>query len=136
MHTWPVVMNVAPLIFANAASSRTASSSTIAGSLPPSSSVTLVRLAAAIAMIRLPPPTQPVKQTCLTRGSPTTTGPTTSSAPVTTFSTPGGSFGTRCRSVSTDDSGVVGGGFTITVLPAISAAGRHAARIASGQLNG
>ena len=43
---------------------------------------------------------------------------------------------TRCRSVCTDDSGVVGGGFTITVLPAISATGRLAARIASGQLNG
>ena len=136
MQTWPVVMNVAPLIFANAASSSVASSSTIAGSLPPSSSVTFVRLGAAIDMIRLPPPTLPVKQTCLTRGSPTTIGPTTSSAPVTTLSTPGGSLGTRCRSVRTDDSGVVGGGFTITALPAISAAGSDAARMASGQLNG
>ena len=58
------------------------------------------------------------------------------SAPVTTLSTPGGSARTRCLSVCTDDSGVVGGGFTITVLPDISAAGRDAARIASGQLNG
>ena len=32
--------------------------------------------------------------------------------------------------------GAVGGGLTITVLPAISAYGRLAARIASGQLNG
>lgn len=108
----------------------------IAGSLPPSSSVTLARLAAAIVMIRRPPPTLPVKQTCLTRGSPTTTGPRISSAPVTTFSTPGGRARTRCRSVSANDSGAVGGGFTITVLPAISAYGRLAARIASGQLNG
>ncbi len=136
MHTWPVVMNVAPLIFANASASSTASSSTTAGSLPPSSSVTLVTFAAAIVMIRLPPPTEPVKTTCLIRGSPTTTGPSTASAPVTTFSTPGGSARTRCASVLTDDSGVVGGGFTITVLPAISAYGRDAARMASGQLNG
>src|ERR1700742_14482 len=136
MHTWPVVMNVAPLIFANAASSRTASCSTSAGSLPPSSRVTLVTFAAAIVMIRLAPPTGPGEETCLTRGSPTTTGPTTSSAPVTTLSTPGGSALTRCLSVCTDDSGVVGGGFTITVLPDMSAAGRDAARIASGQLNG
>ena len=35
-----------------------------------------------------------------------------------------------------DDIGVVGGGFTTTVLPAISAYGRDAARMASGQLNG
>src|ERR1700722_17300965 len=116
MHTWPVVMKVAPLIFANASASRTASDSTTAGSLPPSSRVTLVTLAAAIVMIRLPP--------------------TTASAPVTTLSTPGGSARTRCARVLTDDSGVVGGGFTITVLPAISAYGRDAARIASGQLNG
>src|SRR5487761_1018713 len=136
MHTWPAVMNVAPLILANASASRTASFSTTAGSLPPSSSVTLVTFAAAIVMIRLPPPTEPVKQTCLTRGSPTTIGPTTSSAPVTTLSTPGGNARTRCLSVCTDDSGVVGGGFTITVLPDISAAGRDAARMASGQLNG
>src|SRR6202161_2676592 len=136
MHTCPVVMNVAPLIFANVASSSTASCSTSAGSLPPSSSVTLVTFAAAIVMMRLPPPTEPVKQTCRIRGSPMTIGPTTSSAPVTTLSTPGGSAFTRCLSVCTDDSGVVGGGFTITVLPDISAAGRDAARIASGQLNG
>ena len=136
MHTCPVVMNVAPLIFANAASSSTASESTRAGSLPPSSRVTLVTFAAAICMIRLPPPTEPVKQTWRMRGSPTTTGPTTESSPVTTLSTPGGKARTRCLSVCTDDSGVVGGGFTITVLPDISAAGRDAARIASGQLNG
>src|ERR1700760_4190509 len=136
MHTWPVVMNVAPLILANVASSRTASASTRAGSLPPGSRVTLVTLAAAIVMIRLPPPTEPVKHTCRIRGSPTTTGPTTSSAPVTTLSTPGGSALITCLSVCTEDSGGVGGGFTITVLPDISAAGRDAARIASGQLNG
>ena len=96
----------------------------------------MVTLAAAIVMIRLPPPTEPVNTTCLILGSPTTTGPTTASAPVTTFSTPGGSARTRCARVRTDDSGVVGGGFTITVLPAISAYGRDAARMASGQLNG
>ena len=40
------------------------------------------------------------------------------------------------RSVRTTDIGVVGGGFTTTVLPAMSAYGRLAPRIASGQLNG
>ena len=87
-------------------------------------------------MIRLPPGTLPVKQTCRMRGSPTTIGPSTSSAPVTTFSTPAGSARVRWRNVRTADSGVVGGGLTITVLPAISAYGRLAARIASGQLKG
>ena len=59
-----------------------------------------------------------------------------SSLPVTTFSTPGGSFSaTRCttRVVA---SGADGGGLTITVLPASSAWGSEAPRIAIGQLNG
>ena len=40
------------------------------------------------------------------------------------------------RNVRTTDIGVVGGGLTTTVLPAMSAYGRLAPRIASGQLNG
>ena len=136
MHTWPVVMYVAIAIRAISASSKAASSSTIAGSLPPSSSVTRVRLAAAICMMALPPPTLPVKHTCFTRGSPITTGPITASAPVTTLRTPGGSARAMWRNVRTTDIGVVGGGLTTTVLPAMRAYGRLAPRIARGQLNG
>ncbi len=69
-------------------------------------------------MIRLPPAVEPVKTTCLMRGSPTRIGPSTASCPVTTLSTPGGSLAAIWRSVITEESGVVGGGLTITVLPA------------------
>ena len=122
MQTWPVVMNVAMAIRANLRLvERCVCRARSAGSLPPSSSVTLVRLAAAICMIASPPPTLPVKQTCFTRGSPITTGPTTASAPVTTFRTPGGSARAMWRNVRTTEIGVVGGGLTTTVLPAMSA---------------
>ncbi len=87
-------------------------------------------------MIRLPPPGLPVKQTFLTRSSWISAAPISASWPVTTLRTPGGSSRATCSTVRTTDSGVVGGGFTTTVLPARSACGREAARIASGQLNG
>src|SRR3712207_9254272 len=86
-------------------------------------------------MIFLPPLTLPVKQTFATSGS--AIRPAISlSRPVTTLSTPGGSFSaTRCtrRVVA---SGVDGGGLTMAVLAASSAGGRDAARIAIGPMKG
>ena len=104
--------------------------------MPPSSSSTRVRLSAHIAMIRLPAPTLPVKPTLRTRGSWMRTGPSVASCPETTLSTPGGSSAAISATVRTNDSGVVGGALTTTVLPATSACGSEAARMASGQLNG
>src|SRR3954454_18944545 len=136
MHTWPVARNAPTYSLPIVPSSITESSSTSAGSLPPSSSSTRVRLSAHIAMIRLPAPTLPVKPTLRTRGSWTTTGPSTASCPETTLSTPGGSSAAISSTVRPNDSGVVGGALTTTVLPATSACGSEAARIANGQLNG
>jgi hypothetical protein len=113
----------------------TASSVTIAASLPPSSRVTRVSVLEAISIIRLPPLTLPVKHTLATSAS-WIRPAMASSRPVTTFSTPGGSFSaTRCttRVVA---SGAEGGGLTMAVLPASRACGRAAPRIAIGQLNG
>ena len=59
-----------------------------------------------------------------------------SSLPVTTLSTPAGSFSAMRCTTRVRASGVVGGGLTIAVLPASSACGRAAPRIAIGQLNG
>src|SRR3954465_13420344 len=87
-------------------------------------------------MIRLPAPTLPVKPTLRTRGSWISTGPSTASCPETTLSTPGGSSAAISSTAGTNDSGVVGGASTPTVLPATSAWGSEAARIANGQLNG
>jgi hypothetical protein len=86
-------------------------------------------------MIRLPPFTLPVKQTFATSGF-WIRPAMFSSRPLITLSTPGGSFSaTRCTSRAIA-SGVVGGTFTIAVLPASSACGSEAPRIAIGQLNG
>ena len=58
------------------------------------------------------------------------------SGPVTTFSTPGGSFSAMRCTTRAVASGAVSGGFTITVLPASSACGSAAPRMAMGQLKG
>jgi hypothetical protein len=136
MQICPVESKVPEYSRPNASSSRTASASTSAGSLPPSSNATRVSDSLAIAMIRLPPPGLPVKQTFFTRSSWMSAGPTSASVPVTTLSTPGGSSAATCCTVRTVASGQLGGGFTTTVLPASRAWGSEAARIASGQLNG
>ena len=86
-------------------------------------------------MIRLPPFTDPVKQTFATSVfwmSPVMF----SSLPVTTLSTPGGSFSATRWMTRVVASGAEGGGLTIAVLPASSAWGSDAPRIAIGQLNG
>ena len=59
-----------------------------------------------------------------------------SSLPVTTLSTPGGSFSATRWMTRVVASGAEGGGLTIAVLPASSACGSEAPRIAIGQLNG
>ena len=86
-------------------------------------------------MIRLPPLTLPVKQTLATSGL-SIRAAMSASRPVTTLSTPGGSFSAIRCTTRVVASGAVGGGFTIAVLPASSACGSAAARIAIGQLNG
>jgi hypothetical protein len=74
----------------------------------------------AIFIIVRPAAVLPVKTSLRTRSS-VIRGATSSLLPVTTFSTPAGSAEDRCCRVRTTDSGVVGGGLTITVLPATSA---------------
>src|SRR5699024_4848496 len=115
----------------NSASSRISTAS-----LPPNSSNTPVKASAAMLMILLPPFIEPVKHTLATSSFATSAAPISASSPVTTFSTPAGRcFAIRCtaRVVA---SGAEGGGLTTTVLPAISAYGSEAPRMATGQLNG
>ncbi len=86
-------------------------------------------------MMRLPPPTEPVKQTLAT--SVFWMRPAMfSSAPVTTLSTPGGSFSAMRCTTRAVARGAEGGGLTIAVFPASRAWGRAAPRIAIGQLKG
>ncbi|MNC68555.1 hypothetical protein D3C75_1191640 [compost metagenome] len=66
LQTWPVLIT-REATMAFTARSRSASASTIAGALPPSSRLSLVMFGAAAAMIRAPVATLPVK---LTRSTP------------------------------------------------------------------
>ncbi|MPM66562.1 hypothetical protein SDC9_113472 [bioreactor metagenome] len=68
LQTWPVLITREALIEATARS-RSASSRTMAGALPPSSRFTLVTFLLAAAMIADPTGTEPVKLTISTRGS-------------------------------------------------------------------
>ena len=69
LQTWPVLM-MRDWVIALAARSRSASLSTIAGALPPSSRLTSVRFGAAARMIAMPVGTLPVKQTMIDAGMP------------------------------------------------------------------
>ena len=86
-------------------------------------------------MILLPPPTEPVKQT-FAMSVFRISADMLASLPVTTLSTPGGSFSAIRCTTRVVASGADNGGLTIAVLPASSACGSDAPRIAIGQLKG
>ena len=87
-------------------------------------------------MIRFPPPTLPVKHDLAHARVADEHRPQHGVVAGDDVDTPGGSSAAISATVRTNDSGVVGGALTTTVLPATSACGSDAARIASGQLNG
>ena len=87
-HTWPLFLN-APAKMAEATTAGSASSSTIAGSLPPSSSVTRLRSGAADWATFLPVSTEPVKLILRGTGCVVIHAPS-SSPPLTMLTTPGG----------------------------------------------
>jgi len=131
MHTWPVVMNVAPLILANAAlvehgvaqHERRVVAAQLEGHVGDVSR-------RAIVMIRLPPPTEAgeadVPGSAGRRRRP---GRPQSSAPVTTLSTAGRQRPHHVlERLHRRQRAWWAGGFTITVLPDMSAAGRDGGR--------
>ena len=114
-----------------------ASSQTIIGSLPPSSSVTRVTLSAASFMIRLPVSVWPVNATLFTLGCDTSASPISEPEPCTMFSTPGGSPAELMISTAfCVASGVVDAGFSTTVQPAASAGQILFAMSVSGKFHG
>ena len=111
------------------------SGSTIAGSLPPSSSVMRFRSGAAAAATFLPVSTEPVKETLRTAGCVLTHAPS-ASPPDTTLSTPGGTTSRSTSPSASVESGVKGEGLITTVFPASSAGAIfHEARI-TGKFQG
>ena len=102
---------------------KSASSSTIAADLPPSSRKTRLRVSLAAAMIRRPVGVDPVKVTMSTSGLVVSAAPTAGSDELSTLTTPAGmsvwlAISSPSASVT---SGVSGAPLSTTVQPAASA---------------
>jgi hypothetical protein len=117
--TWPE-FNIAPMKIFCAVSTGSASSSTIAASLPPSSSVRRLSVSAPLAMTFLPVAVEPVNATLAMRGCCVSNGPR-SFWSTSVLTTPGGSRRAHSSPNRSVVSGVVGAGLSTIVLPASSA---------------
>ena len=119
------------------ATSRSASGSTMFGDLPPSSSVTFLRLPAAARTIILPTSVEPVNAILSTPGWAANAAPAVSPRPVTTLSTPAGRPASRHSSARRSaDSGVCSAGLSTTVQPVASAGPSFHDAISSGKFHG
>ena len=87
--TWPECRKTAVIAMSSAVA-RSASAKTMLGFLPPSSSAIFFTVPDAVAMIRLPVPRPPVKETRSTRGSSLSSAPACGPSPSTRLATPAG----------------------------------------------
>ena len=110
MHTWPELNMAAAKIF-GATSFGSASSSTIAASLPPSSRVRRFRVPAALAITFLPVAVEPVNATLATSGWPVRAAPRSFWSTMT-LTTPGGRILAQSSPNLSVVSGVVGAGLS------------------------
>ncbi len=111
-----------------------ASSSTIIGSLPPSSSATGVRVSAARPITFLPVSTEPVN---ITKSTPSISAAPVSPRPVAIWKTPSGiPHSVSISASSSEVSGVTSDGFRITALPAASAGMQSPKELFSGKFQG
>ena len=120
------------------ARSRSASSKTMNGALPPSSSETFFTVVAHCAISCLPTSVEPVNENFRTSGFWVSSRPTSCArVVVTTLNTP---FGSPARSASSAsaraESGVSSGGLTTTVQPAAMAGATLRVIIALGKFHG
>ena len=139
MHVWPefrYLQRSAPAT----ASSRSASSKTMNGALPPSSSETFFTWPAHCAIRSFPTSVEPVKPSLRTIGLEVSSRPivgASSAAPVTISKTPSGSPASRpSRAIASADSGVCSAGFSTIVQPAASAGADFLVGIAAGKFHG
>ena len=136
MQRWPVEKK--PLFSAAfTATSRSASSSTTIGFLPPISSWNLAMRATQACAMRWPVATEPVKLIALTRLSSSSTWPTSEPRPITRLNTPGGRPA-RCRmsAIAQALPGTRSAGLSTTALPKASAGAIFQAGIAMGKFQG
>ena len=121
MQTWPALRNLQRTAPATAAS-RSASSKTRNGALPPSSSESFLTCPAHCAISSLPTAVEPVKPILRTVGLPVSSPPiagASSASPVTTWKTPAGMPARSASSASASaESGVCSAGLHTIVLPA------------------
>src|SRR5690348_15779328 len=114
---WPVVPK-APHNAPSSASSRLASSSTIIGFLPPSSSEQCLKLLAAVVPMVRPTALDPVNETARTSAFSTSGAPVSDPNPVTILTTPLGTpASVSARTRLNVDSGVSCAGLITQVLP-------------------
>ena len=136
MQAWPLRMKI-PIAAPATAASISASSKTMTGDLPPSSSVTFLRLPDAALTISLPTCVEPVNATFDTRGCAPSAAPATSPSPVTQLITPGGTPASCASSTSRSvDKGASSDGFRTHVQPAASAGAILMAARLSGKFQG
>ena len=136
MHDSPELLKM-PYSTPATAWSMSASSKTIVGDLPPSSSETGIILSAAWCAIARPVVVPPVNDTRLTSGCLTSTSPTTEPLPGTTLTMPLGTpHCSQMRASSSAASGVISAGLTTTALPAASAGAIFCASLAIGEFQG
>ena len=137
VHASPM-LRIFASIAPSTAASRSASSKTRNGALPPSSIETRSTFSAACAISVRPTSVEPVKESFLRRGS-AISGPVVAPAEVAviTFSTPAGrpAAARICASASID-SGVCFAGLTTIVQPAATAGPILRVPIASGKFHG
>src|SRR5271166_3735113 len=133
---WPILRNF-EAIAPSTAASTSASSNTMNGALPPSSSPTFFTVPAAWRMRSLPTSVEPVKPTKRTAGCSHIALPIAGASPVKRLRTPAG---TPARSASSPRaravSGVSGAGLATAVQPTASAGASLRVIIAAGKFHG
>src|ERR1700694_2724390 len=114
-----------------------ASSKTMLGDFPPSSSVTRLIVADAISMIELPVDVSPVNATLSTPGCPARWAPITAPGPGRTLTTPGGQ--PASKQILPSSSAVMGvgeAGLSMIVQPAAKAGATFQAAMSRGEFHG
>src|SRR6185437_15398810 len=133
---WPVVPNP-PQIPPSMARSRLASSRTIIGFFPPSSSEQCLKFCAAAAPTMRPTSEEPVKDTASTKAFSTIGAPASGPNPVTMLMTPfGNPASTSARTKLKVESGVSSAGLITQVLPQTMAGSNFQEGMAMGKFQG
>ncbi len=133
---WPMLRYL-EMMAPSTAASRSASSKTMKGALPPSSRPTFFTVAAAWRISSLPTSVEPVKPMNFTSAASHQTLPMAGASPVMTLSTPAGMPARWASSASASAvSGVSGAGLITAVQPAASAGLTLRVIMAAGKFQG